>query len=276
MGELMFGSNEIIGQKYFKDAGEKLLITSVFATLQGEGPYSGQPAIFVRLAKCNLNCHFCDTYFDSGEWFTVPELIDKMITVANESGSILKSSEFGVVITGGEPLLQKNVVNFTSALGVYFSNFVQLESNGIVYQSFSNDVTLVISPKVNERTGQYYKPHKSNLEIAKCLKFVVESDGFYSDIPNWAKEWKKETGNEIFISPMNIYNKEPEQAKVQRATNKNTTIDERSETEETIDFWEPGLLDMEKNQKNHNYAAKFCIKHGLRLSLQQHLYCGVA
>jgi hypothetical protein len=45
----MFGTNELVGKKYFKDAAQDtLLVTSVFFTLQGEGPYSGLPAVFVR------------------------------------------------------------------------------------------------------------------------------------------------------------------------------------------------------------------------------------
>ena len=46
----MFGLNEIVGKKYFADAGDKLFVTSIFYTMQGEGPYRGMPALFVRLA----------------------------------------------------------------------------------------------------------------------------------------------------------------------------------------------------------------------------------
>lgn len=272
----MFGSNEIVGQGFFKDSGEKLLVTSVFATLQGEGPFSGRPAIFVRLAKCNLACSFCDTYFDSGEWFTVPELVNKIKEVGAKCESILEYNEFGLVITGGEPLLQKNLVGFLDDIQDLYFPFVQIESNGIVWQDLPSFVTLVISPKVNEKNGKYLQPNTKNLEIANCLKFVVAAEGPYSEVPDWAFEWKSETNNPIYISPMNIYNKEPEQAKVHRMTNKNSTIDERSEVEEVISFWEKDLLNLEENQKNHEYAARFCIQNGLRLSLQQHLYCGVA
>ena len=56
----MFGMNTITGKAYFRDAPENTLtVTSRFFTLQGEGPYRGMPAYFVRLAKCNLSCHFC-------------------------------------------------------------------------------------------------------------------------------------------------------------------------------------------------------------------------
>ena len=43
-----------------------------------------------------------------------------------------------------------------------------------------------------------------------------------------------------------------------------------------IDFWEPGLLDLAANQANHEYTAKYCLDHGFRLNLQQHLYVSMA
>src|ERR1700677_3883777 len=80
----MFGKNEVVGKKYFSKAGDKLYITSFFITLQGEGPYRGEPAVFVRLAKCNLACSFCDTYFDGGDWFTIAELDSKIDKAIND------------------------------------------------------------------------------------------------------------------------------------------------------------------------------------------------
>lgn len=57
----MFGTNAIVGKRHFKDAPkDSLYVTSLFGvTIQGEGPFCGAPAIFIRLAKCNLNCTFC-------------------------------------------------------------------------------------------------------------------------------------------------------------------------------------------------------------------------
>jgi hypothetical protein len=43
-----------------------------------------------------------------------------------------------------------------------------------------------------------------------------------------------------------------------------------------ISFWEPGLLDLEKNQANHEYTARYCMDHGLTLNLQMHLYASLA
>jgi hypothetical protein len=74
----MFGTNQIVGQKYFKDAPtNSLFVTSMFFTLQGEGPFNGMPALFIRLTKCNLACSFCDTFFDDGDWLTFEEIAVK-------------------------------------------------------------------------------------------------------------------------------------------------------------------------------------------------------
>jgi 7-carboxy-7-deazaguanine synthase len=51
---------------------------------------------------------------------------------------------------------------------------------------------------------------------------------------------------------------------------------ERSTVDEVVSFWEPDLLNRVENQKNHEYAAKYCLDHHLILSLQTHLYAGIA
>jgi hypothetical protein len=98
----------------------------------------------------------------------------------------------------------------------------------------------------------------------------------YSTIPDWAHDWKKRTGKEIFCSPMNIYNSFPQKIKLLHAENKTITMEQRSTVDEIISFWEPGLLNLEDNQTNHEYTAKYCMEHGFRLNLQMHLYASLA
>ena len=62
----MFGTNP--SRKQVLDDGQELWVQEVFYTLQGEGPFSGQPALFIRLAGCNLRCFWCDTEFESSTW----------------------------------------------------------------------------------------------------------------------------------------------------------------------------------------------------------------
>ena len=57
----MFGKNPI--RKPENHDGNFLKIQEIFYTIQGEGIYSGYPAVFVRLGGCNLACKFCDTDF---------------------------------------------------------------------------------------------------------------------------------------------------------------------------------------------------------------------
>lgn len=278
----MFGHNEIVGRKSFPDT-DRLLVTSIFVTMQGEGPYSGMPAVFVRLAKCNLACSFCDTYFDSGDWFTFKELDDRIQQEIWDAGH-LEQDDYVLIITGGEPMLQQSLGPWLESQCDSFAitrwKHIQIETNGTQYQQLPEDVTLVVSPKCREKNGravEYLKPRPDVITRANCLKFVMEAnpESPYSSIPDWAFDWKKQTGGDIFVSPVNVYNRLPQQAKVDRLTNK-TTLEDRSRIEEVISFWEPGLLNLEANEANHRFTAQYAVRNGLRFQVQAHLYAGLA
>ena len=275
----MFGRNSIVGQKYFDKAGDKLFVTSIFYTLQGEGPYRGEPAVFVRLAKCNLACSFCDTYFDGGDWLTPEELEARIFKAVRdyfgEGFPEWFREKVGLVITGGEPMLQKNLGVFLEYIKDQFA-WTQIESNGTIVQDIPDSTTLVVSPKCLEKNGKpvkYLEPNPKMLARADCLKFVMnaDQDSPYSSIPEWAKGDRK-----VFISPMNIYNREPQKSKQMRSEQNSITLEERSAVDEVISFWEEGLLDMKANQINHEYAAKYCAQNGFILNLQIHLYASLA
>ena len=111
----MFGKNTIVGKAWFNKAGEladtpQLFVTSIFYTFQGEGPFTGQPALFIRLAKCNLACSFCDAYFDDGDWMTFAEIKAAALeaiakTVKETDIAAFARRRVGLVVTGGEPML---------------------------------------------------------------------------------------------------------------------------------------------------------------------------
>jgi len=295
----MFGKNEIVGKKYFKEVvgKDQLFVTSMFMTLQGEGPYRGLPAFFIRLAKCNLNCFFCDTFFDDGDWLTFAEINERIEDTIDqfyedkgierpewtncyyENGQVIPR-KMVLVMTGGEPMLQENIGSFLDAQVKCFAK-TQIESNGTQNTEIPTETTLVVSPKCSQKKNvsiKYLEPRKEVLARADCLKFVMESDpnSPYSTIPDWAHQWAKETGKEIYISPMNIYNDIPKNSKEKRANSNQISLGERSRIDEVISFWEPGLLNMVENQKNHEYTAQYCITHGYILNLQIHLYASLA
>ena len=293
----MFGTNSITGQKFFKDApANSLFVTSMFFTLQGEGPFAGKPALFVRLAKCNLACSFCDTFFDDGDWLTYEQIEAKAYhTICdywNDKGesvplwalpngeNYIKYPNIVLVITGGEPLLQPNLTQYLNRALRQFGN-VQIESNGTVNRDIPLGVTLVCSPKCAEKNGKatkYLAPSELILNRADCLKFVVnaDQDSPYSCIPDWALQWKDTTGKEIYVSPMNIYNSLPQTIKLLHNESGKITLEQRSTVDEVVDFWAPGVLNLKENEINHKYTAQYCIANGLRLNLQQHIYAGLA
>lgn len=93
-------------------------INEIFYSLQGEGVFTGTPAVFVRLSGCNRSCRFCDTDFAR---FT--EMATEQIVA-----EVMKHPARHVVITGGEPALQisEAFVDALKSQGLY----VQIETNG--------------------------------------------------------------------------------------------------------------------------------------------------
>lgn len=96
----MFGLNPV--RKADHTDGQTLTLQGrPFYTIQGEGPFAGQPAMFIRLWGCNLRCKFCDTDFESTpDTYTVERLLSEMW--AMEPNEVCKLA----VITGGEPMRQ--------------------------------------------------------------------------------------------------------------------------------------------------------------------------
>lgn len=286
----MFGSNTIVGKKAFNHLeNNELMVHTVFPTLQGEGPLSGQRSVFLRLSHCQLSCSFCDTNFSSSDIYTFDDLIayieDEVLKWSLKNDALITESileSWNLVITGGEPLLQeRNLRSFISDNANYFKK-VQIESNGLIAFDYQHpQLMLVVSPKAMEveKDAQkvpvrYLKPHKTILTNASCLKFVFDKtagpESPYSSIPNWAQEWKQQTGKPIYISPMNKYLREPLADLMAAKQSKTLTIEQRNLLE-MVSFWESGLLDMEKNRLNHEGAGLEAMKKDATLSLQTHL-----
>jgi 7-carboxy-7-deazaguanine synthase len=107
----------------FLNQSSKLDIQSIFRTVQGEGPFSGQPAIFIRLAGCNLQCPACDTDYTSQRvLMTIQNIVERVSDLI--TGHTIRL----IVITGGEPLRQ-DISQLCTML--YQANYtVQIETNG--------------------------------------------------------------------------------------------------------------------------------------------------
>lgn len=218
-----------------------LSVHSIFHTIQGEGPFCGTPAVFVRLAGCNLQCPACDTDYTSGRWAASPMSVLQHVRDFMESGL--------VVVTGGEPFRQdlREVLHLLVAAGFY----VQIESNGtleppMIDFSVKTDnrkgVYLVVSPK----TG---KLHADIFGVACALKYVVEADSIRIEdgLPLKALD---HTANPYPARPPIWWNRpvylQPMDSKI-------------------------GI----ENERNTQAAVKSCLKHGYILQLQVHKLIGV-
>lgn len=180
-----------------------LQIHSVFHTIQGEGPFTGRSAIFVRLAGCNLQCPGCDTdYTSTRRRYGVKELF-REIEATNDYPHPKRKPI--IVITGGEPFRQ-NITPICRLL-VDAGYVVQVETNGTLAPSYQlpDEVHIVCSPK----TGKINAAMQMRLD---SLKYVVKADEVCSDglptralehpsNPCVAKPPEEFTGT-IYIQPM--------------------------------------------------------------------------
>ncbi|MFA7656772.1 7-carboxy-7-deazaguanine synthase [Acidithiobacillus thiooxidans] len=157
---------------------ERLRITEIFHSLQGETRSVGRPATFVRLTGCPLRCHYCDTAyaFHGGEWQTLDVIIDAVRAGGNRL----------VVVTGGEPLAQQDVLPLMTRL--CDSGYeVFLETSGALsVEAVDPRVIKVLDLKTPD-SGESDRNLWENLVRLNAqdqIKFVICSRRDY----DWAKE----------------------------------------------------------------------------------------
>ncbi len=238
--------------------GDELDVVDIFYTLQGEGPFAGTPAVFIRLAGCNLQCGGCDTDYTSNRGkMSITQILQEVCYSCSDDGnnfgtplyprelSGIAHGQAGasyptlVVITGGEPFRQSIGLLITM---LHMNGYhVQIETNGtlcdddIVY-GLTNPwpCTVVCSPKT-PRLAKSLLPHIS------ALKYVLDADHVDLDglptstlgsVGTVARPWVGFAGK-IYVSP----------------------ADAKTEYD---------------NKRNIDAAVKSCMTYGYTLSLQMH------
>ena len=198
----MFGKNEIL--KPENHDGSSLDVVKIFPTFQGEGPYVGYPAVFIRLSGCNLACNFCDTEFDSYHRMELVEIITEVLRLAkNDSGEIVRKL---IVITGGEPLRQP--ISKLCQMLVELKFLVQIETNGTLFRELPQEIKIICSPKNVD--GKYYKIRPDLLSRINAFKFIISAhDKKYSDIAEVGQSVKSIP---VYLQAMDEYNVEKNKA----------------------------------------------------------------
>lgn len=160
--------------------GHELWVSEIFGpTVQGEGPSLGRRAMFLRLAGCNLKCVWCDTkytwdweHYDRNE----PQLMTQMGATEALAKKLVNVHADALpellVITGGEPLLQRRSLNCLDAL--YDYKRVEVETNGTVLPeglAYKGNVWFNVSPKLAHSGNP-----QSRTEVPKVLRFFAEHE----------------------------------------------------------------------------------------------------
>lgn len=129
----------------------EIKVSEIFTSFQGEGPYIGTPATFLRLYGCNLNCQWCDTDISTYEMLSVDDVAEILMTQMEFNNINL------LVITGGEPTLQmEEIKRLIKELPGDIK--IQLETNGSIFE-YLPEIEYVISPKEDKEKvfENYYR-----------------------------------------------------------------------------------------------------------------------
>ncbi len=220
----------------------KYKINELFETIQGEGAFTGQPSIFIRLQGCPVACSWCDTKHtwdinledevntsamltkkeESQTWSALS--VTDVLAVITAQGYQAKH----IVITGGEPAMV-DLLPLCEALEQQGLS-CQLETSGTFELHVSDKCWVTVSPKVNMKGG--YKILNSAMLRANEIKHPVATEQHVDDLKALLVEHKI-TNTQVYLQPI---------SQKERAT---------------------------------ALAIKTCIENNWRLSVQVHKYLGI-
>lgn len=156
-----------------------LPVIEQFVSIDGEGPTAGALAAFVRFQGCNLRCSWCDTAY-SWDASVAPQ----WRTTADLHQWILDSGCRNVTLTGGEPLIQKEIAALLQLLGQEAGLTVHVETNGAVdLRPFKKhcpyeNIHYVVDYKLPDSKMEERMLHDNFLQVSAndVYKFVIASD----------------------------------------------------------------------------------------------------
>lgn len=224
-----------------------ILVHSIFKTIQGEGPFCGERALFIRLYGCNLQCPGCDT-----EYTSIKEPLSPAQLVFSAQANYEWPQGALIVITGGEPFRQ-NIVPAIAAL-IDAGYMVQIETNGILWlPEIETQVsrligwdelpglTIVCAPKTK-------KIHERIYELADAFKYVISAGDVNPDdgLPYRALHHKAapqvarpRPGALVYVQPMD------EQDEIANALNLEAAVKSTMEHGHRLQIQIHKIIDME-------------------------------
>ncbi|MDU1320101.1 MAG: putative 7-carboxy-7-deazaguanine synthase QueE [Clostridium botulinum] len=174
-------------------------VVEKFVSINGEGRRAGQLAIFIRFAGCNLNCSYCDTL-----WANEKDVSYELMT-SEDIYEYIKSQEIkNITLTGGEPLLQKGIIELLKLLSKDKELYVEIETNGSIlldkFLGIENPPSFTMD----------YKLPSSNMENRMVLdnfKYLTDKDTvkFVSGSIEDLKKAKEIIDKYSLIDKTNVY-----------------------------------------------------------------------
>jgi len=148
-------------------AGDRLRITEIFYSLQGEARSVGWPTVFIRLTGCPLRCGYCDTSyaFQGGEWYTLEHILQE----------VARYNTRHVTVTGGEPLAQKTCLDLLIRL-CDAGYDVSLETSGALDISDVDKRVIKVMDLKTPGSGEAARNLYTNLQYLQPqdqIKFVL-------------------------------------------------------------------------------------------------------
>lgn len=183
-------------------------ISEIFYSIQGEGRLVGLPSVFIRTSGCNLRCVWCDTPYTSwkpeGEDWTLEQILTEVESCP---------SPF-VVVTGGEPLLAREIEELTTRLKQKKCH-ITIETAATIFKPVVCDL-VSMSPKLSHSTpwrrergrfARMHEEHRLNLGVIQSfmdrydyqLKFVVEQKSDFAEIQAILRRLKKVDPSRILV-----------------------------------------------------------------------------
>lgn len=217
---------------------ETIEYVNIWHTIQGEGPFAGKPALFVRLAGCNLHCRLCDSDYTTDRKEVTPEELVRFIRK-----ELRTTNTYLIVFTGGEPFRQKSLSTVLSLLNLN-NHIIQIETNGTLFFETPIPVVLVCSPKTRKINNEL----RNSMAWSDSYKYVVEAGHVDQDdgLPT------RVLGEDCYVArPPHWFPKD--RIYVQPA-------DEQDDA---------------KNMANMQQAVRVCMEHGYRLCLQMQKIVGL-
>ncbi len=159
-------------------------ITETFHSIQGEGPLTGTPMFFVRTNRCNLRCQWCDSTYTFDNGTEVP--VEELVTMSSQTW------EDWICYTGGEPLLQRESLEFVKSL-VSSGKKVLIETGGsLPVEEYTEIDGVCIDMDVKTpSSGEQDSVRTENLKSLRpgdYIKFVISDSADYEYAVSFLKD----------------------------------------------------------------------------------------